>query len=96
MGYNGIFIILDSLFSLLSPICLYSLLFLSLIKIIVSFVFSTRYQSLNLRFLVAALDLPVIACTSSLHYSGGPQPHSYLKLGISFSFEVGLTLNLMH
>ena len=61
MGYNGTFVILDLLLSLFSPIDLFSPLFFSSIKINILFSFSIRYQSPNLRFLVAAPDLLNIA-----------------------------------
>ena len=47
MAHNGIFIILDSLLSLISPICISSPLFFSLTQIIISFSFSTYIFQIN-------------------------------------------------
>ena len=60
MGQNDTSVILDSLLSLLSIICLSSPVLFSLIKIIVSFLFSKLYQSPNLGFLVRAPNHHII------------------------------------
>ena len=72
MGHNGTLVIIDLLLSIFSPICLSSPLFLSLIRISIFFPFFTWYESPNLGFLVAALDLHIVAQASTLHCSSGP------------------------
>ena len=70
MGQNDTFVIIDLLLSPLPYMSFSPPLFFFLIKIIISFF--TWYQSPNLGFLMAALNLPVVARVWSLHYFSGP------------------------